>query len=140
VSFGPACQGACREGWRSFNEDFLIPLVRRLEPGRMSDFRNEVQLDRTIRFPEYLGRFPAESRQLVRNAVWLLDPTDSQVRSYILRYLSAYFLVEAATRQTNARFFGQGCKETQLSTFLDTNFLFSILGLHDNPSTKQRIR
>jgi hypothetical protein len=141
VSFGPACPSVpVEEGWRSFNEDFLIPLVREVGARTYELISGtRLQLDRTIRFPEYLGRFPAESRQLVRNAVLAyLDPTDSQVRSYILRYLSAYFLVEAGNldKQTLDSLAKVAKKPPAFNIFLDTNFLFSILGLHDNPSNE----
>jgi hypothetical protein len=75
------------EGWRSFNADFLMPLVREVGARTYELISGtRLHLDHTIKFPEYLARFPQESRGRVRTAVLtFLDPKDSQVRSYVLR-------------------------------------------------------
>ena len=58
--FGPACPSVTvEEGWRSFNEDFLMPLVREVGARTYELISGtKLQLDRTIRFPEYLGKVP----------------------------------------------------------------------------------
>jgi hypothetical protein len=129
-----------QEAWDSFNQDCLMPIVR--EAGARTYeliSGSKLQLDRTVRFPEYLARYAADSRHAVRNAIIAyLDPTDTQVRSYILRHLNAYFLMEAANlgKKTVDSLVKVAEKPPSFNIFVDTNFLFSILALHDNPSNE----
>lgn len=131
---------ATDEEWKTFNEKLLLPLVREVG-ARTYQLISGVALDleSTMRFPEFLAAHPSEYRQPLRNAiVTLLDPKDSGIRSYILRHLNAYFFVEAGSlpeRTINA-FAKITTNPPSFKIFVDTNFLFSFLGLHDNPSNE----
>jgi hypothetical protein len=67
-----------------------------------------------------------------------LDPQNSYVREYILRNLNAYFFLEACnlSEENLQALFGQSGNVPSFKVFVDTNFLFSILGLHENPSNE----
>jgi hypothetical protein len=139
--FNAACPGVnLEEAWRSFNEDLLMPLVQEVGARTYELISgSKLHLDKLLRFPEYLQRYPHESKPAVRNAiVAFLDPADSNVRSYILRHLNAYFLAEAGNlgKETLDSLAKVAEKPPAFNIFLDTNFLFSILGLHDNPSNE----
>jgi hypothetical protein len=72
-------------------------------------------------------------REALRKAVGqFLDPGDLDVRAYILRHMNAYFVIEAsslsqATVDGLAVLAGQ---QPSFVVFADTNFVFSVLGLH----------
>lgn len=69
-----------------------------------------------------------------------LDPHDADVRSYVLRRLNAHFLREASSLETGVlKAIASAEKKStsqRVRILLDTNFLFSILSLHDNPSNE----
>jgi hypothetical protein len=78
-------------------------------------------------------QFGADYRRAV---VGLLDPTDPDARAYVLRALNAYFFAQASAVDEKVLTAIDRSREKRnpLRILLDTNFVFSILRLHDNPS------
>src|SRR5690606_6537131 len=62
-------------------------------------------------------------------------------RNFILRKINAYFCLEAGNLNTESldRLTSLTKKNINFTLYLDTNFLFSILGLHENPSNEAAI-
>lgn len=126
--------------WVSFNSDVLTPLVcdlgartyELLTCGPRDSVRN-TSLD------QYLSKYPAADRPQLRSAFGaFFDPDQPSVRAFVLNRMNAYFFLEASSLSEDS------IKELQkvsssprpLKVFLDTNFLFSVLELHDNPSNE----
>jgi hypothetical protein len=67
-----------------------------------------------------------------------LNPKDPAVRSYILNYMNSFFFLEASSlrEETLNRISILGATKPIFIVFVDTNFLFSILDLHENPSNE----
>lgn len=65
-----------------------------------------------------------------------LDPADPSVRRYVLRTMNAYFVVRASglNEQTVQRLAKSATQQPATVLFFDTNVLFSLLGLHENPA------
>jgi len=126
--------------WASFNDEFLLPLIREIGARTyelLSGRRTE--LAATPRLEQFFQRYPDDIRRPLRTAViTFLDPKDPNIRSYILRQLNAYFFVEAGnlSAETVDALTRIGDKAPSFTVFVDTNFLFSILGLHENPSNE----
>lgn len=90
-----------------------------------------------LKIEDILGAFPSEMQASLRELVrTFLDPNDQVIRSYMSRLLYAYFLMEAVNLRPEMleRIRTQVCPQFDL--FFDTNFLFSILGLHENPDNE----
>jgi len=128
------------ETWRSFNDDLLAPLVREMGARTYELVSGgKVEVENRVRFREFLESFPAEHRQGLRDAViGFLDPKDRIVRSYILRQLNAYFFLEAGnlSEETVEALTVAQASKPSFTILVDTNFLFSMLGLHENPSNE----
>jgi len=126
--------------WKPFNEELLLPLVREVGARTYELVSGSaLNIEATTRFPKFLGRYPGEQRQGLRTAILsFLDPKDSDVRSYVLRHLNAYFVVEAGNleAQTIESLAGLTERPPSFKIFVDTNFLFSFLELHENPSNE----
>ncbi len=126
--------------WTTFHDELLLPLIRELGARTyelISGIR--VDLDVSATFPGFLRQFPSESREPLRNTiVTFLDPKNPDVRRYILRCLNAYFFVETIglTEETLNSIADLVNLRPSFTVFVDTNFLFSILGLHENPSNE----
>lgn len=124
--------------WERFNTEFIQPLVQ--ETGaRTYELISGTQLDleKTAHFPAYLSNYGQEHRQGLRTAlVEFLDPRNGDVRSFVLRHLNAYFCVEAGnlTAETVDSLMRMVGRPPTFKVFVDTNFLFSFLELHENPS------
>lgn len=136
-----SCPSLAKESiWNQFNEKLLVPLIRGVG-ARTYDLISgcDSVSDKTPGLGQFLANYPEDTRLSLRNAlVSFLDPKDPSVRSYILRQLNGYFFVEAGNLQdsTLAAITKASERSPSFIIFLDTNFLFSILELHENPSNE----
>lgn len=82
---------------------------------------------------------PPESREGVQRAVQqFFASTDLAVRQFVLLHLHAHLLGLAASLPPESLDALQKrvCSPVQLRVLLDTNFLFSLLDLHENPANE----
>jgi predicted nucleic acid-binding protein len=81
----------------------------------------------------FLKGLPHELHAPLRDAIAkFLDPKDPDVRSYLLRLMDAYFVVEASrlSDQTLTELGRMAETRPTFTLLLDTNVILSILGLH----------
>jgi hypothetical protein len=122
--------------WESFHDQCLIPLVKslganthRLITGKGVDYKSAV-------FAGFLGPETASDFIARRNLIsTFLLPSDKNVREYVLRMMNASFFVEASSidRDTLNALTAKG-NQFSANIFVDTNFIFSLLNLHENPA------
>jgi len=126
--------------WSLFLERLLIPLVRQVGAGTYQLLTGTgATFEKVIPFPAFLSSFDQQFRVPVKAAVLsFLDPKDEVTRSYVLRHLNAQFFMAAGNLEASTiQALSQISKTSpSFSIFVDTNFLFSILGLHENPSNE----
>jgi uncharacterized membrane protein len=129
--------------WLEFNEKFLYPFVSEMGAYTFHFITTGAQtpkLDQTAKscFTAFASNYPAYTKKLQEVVFEFLNPQNSYVRSYILQILNSYFYVEACG--VKPEILEKLVKFTQskpsFNIFVDTNFLFSILNLHDNPSNE----
>lgn len=125
--------------WQMFNDQLLMPMIRDIG-AKTYKFLAGVDFGfDAARIDSFLERYRDEQRGKIRNVILhFLDPQNAAVRDYVLRCLNTYFALEASnlssatldvvTRTVAAR--------KSIVVFVDTNFLFSILGIHENPSNE----
>jgi len=93
----------------------------------------------TTRVVAFLTSVPPELKKGVHRAVQrFLASTDLAVRRFVLLHLHAHFLGLAASLPPESLDALQKLVHShiQLRVFLDTNFLFSLLDLHENPANE----
>jgi hypothetical protein len=128
------------ELWTDFEELFMVPLVRDagariyevVTSGTVLDLDAPTNSQLVAPLCEKYG--PEVRLALVA----FLDPKNPEVRSYVLRSLNADFVREAAGLGGDvlkALTVSRGHPD-RVRVFVDTNFVFSFLGLHDNPSNE----
>ncbi len=129
------------QAWNHFNDSFLVPFVSEMgayvfqlvAEGAYS--LNIAQLGRH-HFDEFISKYHDDLKRGLQEAlIQFLSPKDTSVRSYILRIMNACFYVKASglkpeVLENLAQVFE---RKPSFSIFVDTNFLFSILDLHENP-------
>lgn len=126
--------------WNQFNNNLLIPLVREygaktyeLLSGKTAEF------EEIPRFAKFLDSLPSEQQISVRASVLkFFESKDLHNRTYVIRYLNAFFFIEASSLSATTlgdltRTISQ---KPHFFVLVDTNFLFSILALHQNPSNE----
>ena len=123
------------ELWSDFNEQFLDPMIA--ESGaRVYDLLTG-GADGQPLYEPHLASLIAKYGVSVRAAlVDFLDPNNPSVRQYVLRRLNAAFVREAASlsRSVLDELAAVQVHHDRVRVLLDTNFVFSFLKLHDNPS------
>lgn len=85
---------------------------------------------------DFLSKFEDKNHEGLRHIIaGFFDHTNSACRNQVLRRLTAHFYAEATqlTPETLASINNEK-KKLSLKLVLDTNFVFSVLQLHDNPA------
>lgn len=123
--------------WAHFHAAFLVPLIKDLGATTYNLLTSQIPAPVEIRLDAYLNAYPEEVRRPLQSAVHsFLDPSNAAVRSYVLCLLNAYLVLEAVSLSSDdlSAVAAQLSSTPTFNVFVDTNFLLSILGLHDNPS------
>ena len=128
--------------WQSFIEHFLIPLVS--SEGAKA-YELLVRRDsRTLAtgvsgMDSFLERIPIQYIERTNLFISIfLSRDDAEVTRFFLSYLDAYFLLSAhglPPRVIN-ELAEMSKGSIEFIVFVDTNFIYSILGLHSNPSNE----
>lgn len=129
-----------RELWDDFETEFMLPLVRDSGARMYEIITGTDKVD--VALPNYAAlitplceKYGSELRDIL---IEFLAPTDADVRSYVLRQLNAEFVRESAGLSSSviaAIAKGRG-RPDRVRVLIDTNFLFSFLKLHENPSNE----
>lgn len=126
--------------WQEFNEKLLIPLIHSLG-AHTYDFLRGVpfELNESPLLERYLKGFATEHRSVARDvAAAFLDPDRRSARLYVVNRLATYFFIQA-TRLPRASLeaLSRSVKtKVCFTVFVDTNLLFSLLDLHENPANE----
>lgn len=126
--------------WGQFYEHLLVPVIWKtgaqtyelLARKSLSD-HVEGSLD------GFVGRFAEDARSgLIIVIQHFLNPDDDELRGYILAILNTSFLMRAADGGGDeiAALSSTTSHKPAFEIYVDTNYLFCILGLHDNPSNE----
>lgn len=99
----------------------------------LADGNIEREVDWLSRF---LTQFPSASHHGLRNVISeFFAPANQACRSRVLSLLTAHFFAEASQlRPETIAAIEVSRKKRTIRVVLDTNFLFSVLQLHDNPA------
>jgi hypothetical protein len=123
--------------WKTFEAEFLAPLIKEVGANAYRLIAGEkMTADKKLerRFQEHFdAKYHTALNELVTR---FLDPKKDEVRNYVSRMLHATFCIEASGLPDNIikKFSTSAGKQISFRIFVDTNFLFSILALHENPS------
>jgi len=128
--------------WEVFNRDLLAPMIRDLGVRAYELIAGTRKASDIPNLAEFLNQFPSEMQSLLRRSVIkFLDPKNAESRSYIMRLLNAYFFTEASQLKdkTLQKIIQVVEGKPVFNILFDTNFLFSIFSLHDNPSNEAAV-
>ncbi|SAK93089.1 hypothetical protein AWB79_06907 [Caballeronia hypogeia] len=121
--------------WNMFLELFLMPLIRDAGANTLNLLSGAAPLSTRENLQPLLDGLPTESREDVfRTVVEFLNPSSKDVRQFILKRVAASFFVAAVSLDsaTVEALDKKRNTHSSIRLFLDTNTLFSVLGLHEN--------
>jgi hypothetical protein len=119
--------------WTAFEHEFLGPLIKQIGANAYRLVVGEKMSVDPALVDHFLKPFPQKLHTKLRNLVTsFIDPKRPEVCAHISRMLHARFsgLPEDVLVKLNANV----GKPIRFIMFVDTNFLFSLLELHENPS------
>ena len=123
--------------WNTFERRYLVPMVRSIGANTYKLLIGDSAEIDGKHFEDMIGAFQPRYKQTIGDMIArFLDPKNDAVRDYISRLLHAYFCVEATgiSDSLSKKLDSISTLPHRFRLFLDTNFLFSFLGLHENPS------
>lgn len=125
--------------WQIFESDFLRPLIADTGANAYNLIAGQELAGNAKLSSNFLAKFDSQHHSSLKLLVTaFLNPKIEQVRSYVSRMLHARFCVEAGglPASTIQKLNSVTGKKIKFRIFVDTNFLFSLLQLHENPSNE----
>jgi len=123
--------------WEVFNKEFIVPFIQSIGAEIYGFFEGDLKITGSIRINDFLEKYPEEYHsKMVLGIDEFFSSKKQDVRSYILRNLSAFFFVESSgLSESTLEYLNSIMKiKPKFDLYIDTNFLFSLLDLHENPS------
>lgn len=129
--------------WELFDEVLVEPLIAELGVRVYEIVTGGAPPVESAVIRSFTQAFPSREEEALAVVVDVLDPNVAAVQDFLLSRLNAHFLVASAhppegflerLRRED------GSQRPTMTLFVDTNFLFSFLGLHENPSNEAASR
>ena len=123
--------------WNIFESKLLTPLIQEFGANAYRLITGEKLTADQELVRQFMDNFkPHHEKILNLLVIRFLDPNKDEVRKYVSCLLHAVYCVEASGLSENVikKIKDITGKEINFRVFVDTNFLFSILLLHENPS------
>ena len=121
--------------WTVIETEVVMPAVRHMG-ARLYGLLTAAGEGGNNEFERHMQEFSSRRGESVRAFFAdVLDPSDGDVRAFVLRRLNAQYAIDAAALPIEAlqRLSSLGQKARRVDVFLDTNVLFSILDLDEHP-------
>ncbi|SFF58574.1 hypothetical protein [Thermoflexibacter ruber] len=129
----------CDEVWEKFNSILLLPSIKELGIRILDFLKTDSQ---SLANSEHFKNFVSEYRnfeQFLKTALLeFFNLQDEVVRLYLIRQINAYFFLVASNldEKTIKKVYEFSKIRTEIVIYLDTNFLFSVVDIHDNPQNE----
>lgn len=122
--------------WSDMETKILLPMIRHIGAhiyGLISTEYPTTNPEIGLQINRLCEHYGAKTRELF---IDFIDPTDTNVRSFILRRLNAQYIIDASALPSHAldRIGELNTIPSRIDIFLDTNVLFNILDLNYNPN------
>lgn len=123
--------------WTAFEHEFLGPLIKQVGANAYRLIAGEKMTVDISLVDIFLKPYPSALHTKLRTLVaTFIDPQKPEACAHISRLLHARFCVEASglSEDVLSKLNASVGKQIHFRMFVDTNFLFSLLELHENPS------
>ncbi len=127
------------ELWGNLETQIILPIVRHFG-ARLYALLTSGNDDARNDLATHVGDYIEQTNEQLRKFYYdFMDPYDDDIRSFVLRRLNAQYIVDAAALSEEAldKLARQDALPSKVRILLDTNFLFSVMGLHDNPGNEE---
>lgn len=126
--------------WSDLNENLILPLIREIgaKTYELISGEDTITIEQYGQFQKFVSRYNGNRLRVQVLLLNYFDFKNIYVKNYILHQLNAYFFLESANLNTAAveEVYALSKSQANLKIFVDTNFLLTLLDLHDNPSNE----
>ncbi|MCK0192301.1 hypothetical protein [Arenibacter sp. F20364] len=126
--------------WDDLNQYLIIPLIREIgaKTYELISGKDTISIEQYGQFQKFVNRYNGNKSLVHALLLNYFDFKNVFVKNYILHQLNAYFFIESANLNTSAveEIYALSKSQVNLKIFVDTNFLLTLLDLHDNPSNE----
>ncbi|QUT17086.1 hypothetical protein [Rahnella inusitata] len=121
--------------WEDFRTE-LIKSIQKIGANTYTFLKNGTLYNNHDWLNGFLNKYPSELHISLKKVLTeFFNPNVEYTKNYILRSLNAYFFVEATQlKKETIKILENTKKQRNVKIILDTNFVFSVLGLHENPA------
>ncbi|RQM47143.1 hypothetical protein EHZ19_15940 [Paraburkholderia bannensis] len=143
-NFYASCADHCPEldagaVWAAFSTE-LVSSIRRVGANTYHLLTDGNLKQEKDWLPNFLQKYEKSADRLRLVLEEFFSASNTACRQQILRLLSAHFFAEASRlKPETLAAIERGKKRRVISVVLDTNFVFSVLGLHENPANEAAI-
>ncbi len=126
-----------QEAWSDFERILFTPMIQDFGASAYRLITGERIAPDGSYIDDFLKKFEPKYWEKLKVIISnFLDPKREDVRNYTMRLLYAHFCVESSglSGKVLEKLKNITNKQIEFRFFVDTNFLFSFLGLHENPS------
>lgn len=126
--------------WEDFKVKMLHPLIKDIG-AKTYEFvsgQKSINISEQDSFQNFAKCYDEDSTEVEKVVVSYMQITDVYTKKFLLKLLNEYFFIEATNldEQTVNEIYKLSKTQQNLKVFVDTNFLLTILDLHDNPSNE----
>ena len=131
---------SAKQLWNDLNQFLIIPLIREIgaKTYELISGKDTISIEQYGQFQKFVNRYNGDKTLVHTLLLNYFDFKNTYVKNYILHQLNAYFFVESANLNISAveEIYALSKSQVNLKIFVDTNFLLTLLDLHDNPSNE----
>lgn len=133
-------ESSAKQLWNDLNQFLVIPLIREIgaKTYELISGKDTISIEQYGQFQKFIKRYNGDKTLVHTLLLNYFDFKNTYVKNYILHQLNAYFFVESANLNLAAveEVYALSKSQVNLKIFVDTNFLLTLLDLHDNPSNE----
>lgn len=127
------------ELWPILEREVILPIVRYMG-AQLYELLTLTDPDARTDLSAHIDGMDERYGEGIRDFFFeFIDPTDDDIRRFVLRRLNAQYATDAAALPASAldRLAQRPVIPSRVRLIVDTNFLFSIMGLHNNPGNEE---
>lgn len=124
--------------WVDFKNNMLYPLVKDIgaKTYEYISGRKSINLSESESFQNFTKCYNGNKCDIEKTIMQFMTFTDVATKNFLLKILNEYFLLEATNldESTVDEIYKFSKTQQNLKVYIDTNFLLTVLDLHENPS------
>jgi hypothetical protein len=126
--------------WLEFKSELLYPLIKEIgaKTYELISGKRSLSIEEYKTYFQFTKKYNGQQTNINRVILDFLNFENIVVRKFILKLLNEYFFIEATNldEATIQGIYDNSNTQANLKVYVDTNFLLTLLDLHDNPSNE----